>query len=196
MPLQVQPVEGLRWEVWKPGTVPLASDRPTRSSLIYEDYVHMSQTYVWDYPFLYDKSKAYRERFRGYLAPSETGDYVFWMMSQTASELWLSTDSSETNKTLIASTPAPPPGAPLKETWNWARRPGMRQTFDDNGPFNKFPSQKSKPVHLVAGQRYYLEALHEAISGDCMTVVWAVPGQDQRIPTGSIPMSVLVPPGP
>src|SRR4030088_2539715 len=80
----------------------------------------------------------YGTRIRGYITPAITGSYVFWISSDDASELWLSTSDDPDTKTLIASVPG----------WTNSRE------------WNKYPSQQSAPIGLVAGQQYYVEALH------------------------------------
>jgi len=185
---QVKKIDGmLWWDVWVAGAMPLSNDAPVRSTSLNQDYVSNARTFMWSYPFLTDKSKKYRERVRGILTPKETGDYVFWMMSMGASELWLSTDASPSNRVLVASTPAPASGAPLEATWNFFRDPKRDQSSMRDIPWNKFPSQKSQPVKLVAGQRYYLESLHEVAISDSIAVLWAKPGEDTVLPSGVIP---------
>src|SRR6266478_10017707 len=44
----------------------------------------------------------YGTRIRGYITPAISGAYVFWISSDDASELWLSTNGDPDNKTLIA----------------------------------------------------------------------------------------------
>jgi hypothetical protein len=192
LPMDTGQIDGAGWwEVWIAGAGELSNDIPPASSTLYQDYLGGSFTLVWSYPFISDWSKHYRERVRGFITPEETGDYTFWMMSQVASELWLSKDASPTNKVRIASTPAPAPGAALTQTWNWVLQPGTDQTALRNTPWNKFPSQKSAPQKLIAGQRYYFEALHELVAGDCLAVVWSAPDDD--FPAGTIPGRVLSP---
>ncbi len=54
--------------------------------------------------------------------------------------------------------------------------------------WDKFPSQKSTPVPLVAGKRYYVEALlKEDIAEDHLAVGWLKPGQ----PGSSLPSEIV-----
>ena len=48
----------------------------------------------------------YGTRLRGYLCPAVSGNYTFWIASDDNGELWLSTDETEANKTLIANVPS------------------------------------------------------------------------------------------
>jgi hypothetical protein len=45
---------------------------------------------------------SYGQRFRGYVYPPASGNYTFWIASDDASELWLSTDESPAHATKIA----------------------------------------------------------------------------------------------
>ena len=96
----------------------------------------------------------YGARIRGYICPPATGDYVFWIASNDHSELWLSTDEDPNNKVRIASVEG------ATTPYQWA----------------KFPSQKSTPVSLIAGQQYYIEALHkQGVGTDNLAVGWQLP---------------------
>lgn len=119
-----------------------------------------------------DWADYYGTRVRGYLTAPRTGSYTFWIASDDGGELWLSTDSSPTNRTRIARVP------------NWT--PSRNWTID--------PAQKSGPISLVAGQRYYIEALQkEGGGGDNLAVGWAKPGQSTAGPSEVIPGEVLTP---
>ncbi len=57
--------------------------------------------------------------------------------------------------------------------------------------WNKYPEQRSKPVRLEAGKRYYIEALmKEQGGGDNLSVAWEGPGIAQEV----IPGAYLAPP--
>ncbi len=97
----------------------------------------------------------YGTRVRGYVCPPVTGQYRFWIASDDASELWLSTSSNPANKTLIASV----------------------ATWTNSQEWTKFPSQQSALIALTAGQQYYIEALQkEGTGGDNLAVGWTLPG--------------------
>src|SRR5882672_5679966 len=114
----------------------------------------------------------YGTRIRGYITPAVTGSYVFWISSDDGSELWLSTNDDPDNKVLIASVPA----------WTNSRE------------WNKYASQKSAPISFVAGQQYYVEALHkEALGGDNVAAGGAKPGESTAAPSEVIPGAVLSP---
>lgn len=97
----------------------------------------------------------YFSRVRGYIHPSETGEYTFWLASDDDGRLYLSSDTSEKNKVLIASV----------KGWS-----GLEE-------WDKYPSQKSKPVRLERAKRYYVEVLHREGGGaDHLSVAWEGPG--------------------
>ena len=102
----------------------------------------------------------YGARIRGFICPPSTGNYTFWIASNDNSELWLSTDESPANKRRIAFVT----GSTNSQQWD------------------KFTSQKSLAIPLVAGQRYFIEALHKQGAGtDNLAVGWQLPdGQMER----------------
>ncbi len=107
----------------------------------------------------------YLTRMRGYLHPTVTGEYHFWIASDNSSELWLSTDGSVSKARRIASIPRFGWVAPRE----WSR----------------YPSQRSEPISLQAGQTYYIEALQEQTTvGDNLAVAWQGPGLEQSVIDG------------
>jgi hypothetical protein len=93
----------------------------------------------------------YGGRMRGYLLPATSGDYRFWIASDDNGELWLSTDDDPAHKVRIAYVPG----------WSASRE------------WTKFAQQQSALIPLVAGQRYYIEALQkEGGGGDNLAVAW------------------------
>ena len=112
----------------------------------------------------------YGTRIRGYLNPTVSGSYIFWLATNDDGELWLSTDDQPFNKRRIASV---------------SGSTGVRE-------WNKFPSQKSVVQTLVAGRRYYIEVLQKENTGsDCLAVGWSTPGQKTSSPSKVVPGSVL-----
>ena len=111
----------------------------------------------------------YGTRLRGYLCPAVSGNYTFWIASDDRGELWLSTDDTEANKVLIANVPQ----------WSASRE------------WNKFPEQKSTTIALLAGQRYYVEALmKEGTGGDNLAVGWRLPDNTLERP---VPQQYILP---
>jgi hypothetical protein len=92
-------------------------------------------------------------RLRGFVHPNVTGNYTFYVAGDGSSELFLSTDESPANKQLIAVCP----------------------TY--SGSFDKSPRQKSAPIPLVQGKKYYFETLQIGGGGNGQTnVAWDIPG--------------------
>ncbi|MBB5350302.1 hypothetical protein HNR46_000526 [Haloferula luteola] len=102
----------------------------------------------------------YGQKISGYLIAPRSGDYTFWILSDDAGELWLSTDGNPDNKARIA----------------WADS----ATGSDN--WSNFASQQSATITLAAGQRCYIEGLHKEGAGDdYFTAAWQGPGFDRQI---------------
>lgn len=97
----------------------------------------------------------YAARVRGYICAPQTGYYNFYISGDDQVGLWLSTDDNPSNKVLIA----------YAEAWTASRQ------------WNKFAKQKSAPIKLVKGGRYYIETLHkEYVGPDHLAVAWTLPG--------------------
>jgi hypothetical protein len=102
----------------------------------------------------------YGQRFRGRIIAPVTGDYVFWISADDKGDLYLSSDESPKNKKMICRVA----GYSSYRVWD------------------KEPNQKSVPIHLQRGQRYYIEALHkQASGGEHLSVGWTLPnGVNER----------------
>jgi photosystem II stability/assembly factor-like uncharacterized protein len=101
-----------------------------------------------------DVADNYGSRIRGYVCAPYTGKYTFWIASDDNSELWVSTSENPAAKVKIISFS----GAVPARSW------------EGNA------SQKSAEISLVAGQKYYIEALHkEGGGGDNLAVGWQLP---------------------
>jgi hypothetical protein len=111
----------------------------------------------------------YGERIRGYLCVPQNGSYTFYIAGDDRCELWLSSDDDPAKKVKIASVPY---------------FTGVRE-------WNKYPAQKSVAISLVAGKKYYIEALHkEGPYADNLAVGWQTSSTD---PISVIPGSSLSP---
>ena len=110
--------------------------------------------FAWDGPDLSD----YGGRIEAWLYVPGTGDYTFWLNSDDQGELWLSTDDDPGNAKLIARESS------YSSLNAWAGG-----------------EEKSAPVPLVGGQRYYIMALwKESGGGDHCQVAWQGPGVAER----------------
>ncbi|MES2982244.1 MAG: DUF1800 family protein [Verrucomicrobiota bacterium] len=96
----------------------------------------------------------YSQWLRGWIVAPETGTYTFWVASDDFSEFWFSNNRESSGKTLRCSVPS----------------------WTSSGEWNKFPSQKSLPIQLTAGQSYYFESFHqEGTGGDHLAIAWTRP---------------------
>ncbi|MCX7047495.1 MAG: PA14 domain-containing protein [Candidatus Sumerlaeota bacterium] len=103
-------------------------------------------------------ANTYGTRVTGYIVPQVSGSYSFAVAGDDIVQLYLSTNESETKKSLIASAPS---------------YTGFRE-------WTKHASQISAARTLTAGQRYYVELLHvEATGDDHFSVAWKTPGSAQ-----------------
>ena len=116
-----------------------------------------------------DIADNYGQRVRGYLTAPTSGSYTFWIAGDDNVELRLSTNNQVSTNKIAFHT-----------SWTASR------------DWNKFTTQKSAAITLIAGQQYYIEALmKEATGGDNLAVGWAKPGQATTLPSEVIPGSVL-----
>lgn len=116
----------------------------------------------------------YGQRVEGYLHPSASGNYTFWISGDDSVELWLSSNDQPTFLQRIA----------YHNGWT-----GIRE-------WNKYTTQKSSPITLVAGQRYYIRALmKEGNGGDSLAVSWRLNSTNPANGDGTfiIPGSALAP---
>jgi hypothetical protein len=119
-----------------------------------------------------DIGDSYGTRIRGYVHPPLSGAYVFWIAADDAGELWLSTDEDPVHKVKIA----------------------FLTSYASPREYGKFPEQKSRPIDLKAGRRYYIEALHkEGGGGDHVSVKWLLPTGAEELPIPGNRLSPFVP---
>ena len=117
-----------------------------------------------------DVANNYGSRIRGYVVPPVSGDYRFFIASDDASQLKFSLDTNPANATVIASIS----GYTGPRVWN--------QSASQMSPLQ---------LGLVAGERYYIEALQkEGGGGDHLAVGWLI--SDSGV-TNVIPVSNLEP---
>ena len=124
------------------------------------------------------RGEYYASRYRGFLIAPVTGDYRFWIAGNKQCELWLAdgtvrhpdTGVALTNrfgKLRIAGNVDPKAGAP-----------------NDPHSYDDVLDQRSRIVHLVKDQRYYIEVLHkqrENPTVDNVSVAWQPPGQQRTV---------------
>lgn len=119
-----------------------------------------------------DTDDNYGTVVRGFLVPPTTGNYTFWIASDDNSELWLSPSENPKEKIKLCQV----------------------NGFCAPREWEKSPEQKSKPIPLTAGRKYYVEALHkEGAGGDNLAVGWQLPEKAFERP---IPGKRLIPAAP
>ncbi len=180
-------------EIWRSGgsTPPPQNPPPSGGGILREYWLGIPGTSVGDltsspnFPYSPSGSGAvadfeapidwadnYGTRMRGYVTAPQTGQYTFWIASDDGSQLWLSSDDNPANRMLIAYV----------DGWT------------SSSEWTKYSSQQSGPIHLMAGRRYYIEALQkEGGGGDNLAVGWRLPDGTLERP---IPGSRLSPADP
>ena len=116
-------------------------------------------------------------RLRGYITPTVSGDYTFWLSARTSADLWLSSDLAKGKyaKQRIAAM-----GSDLGQ--------GNGIAWNELNLWDRFASQQSAPVHLEADQAYYLEIDHKSGSpADSHTsIAWAHDGLAREVLPASV----------
>ena len=98
----------------------------------------------------------YGARFRGYLLPTTTGDYNFWITAGDGGDLYLSPDNNPDHRQQIA---------------HWG------------GPDGN--TQQSTPLPLKAGCEYYIEVLQKTGNADShLAIDWQGPGRNREVIPG------------
>ncbi|NRA28479.1 MAG: hypothetical protein HRU10_14685 [Opitutales bacterium] len=138
----------IRWEYW---------DGPTSLAKLYTHAAYPGSPEVVRYKTSFegpvDFDDTYATRMRGFISPLQDGFYTFWIVGDNASVLLLSSDDSPLRKRRIAWVP----------TGQWAH-------IDE---WDKFPTQRSEPVWLESGSKYYIETVHAEGGGqDNIAVAW------------------------
>jgi hypothetical protein len=106
---------------------------------------------------------------RGYVVAPQTGSYTFWVCGNSSATLQLSTSNDPTARVTTASLTG---GSGYLE-------------------WNKKASQKSKPITLTAGQKYFIQVMQKQGTGPSyLAVGWTLPNGQVEAP---IPGSRLIP---
>lgn len=113
-----------------------------------------------------DLADSYGVILAGYVAPSQSGYYSFYLCADNEGELWLSSDENPANSIRIATDD--PAGNPAR-TW----RNGFGRPAFDGRPVNV-----SAPLFLEASKRYYVEGImKEGDGSDNLAVAWQRQGE-------------------
>ena len=151
--------------IFDDATGPVVTEERWNTGAVYNNNTWNSITpdvtsYLNGFTSAVDIAEDFSRRLTGQIVAPTTGTYTFWIASDDASRLYLSTTSSPANKVQIATVTG------------WT----SFQDWDANA------SQKSGNISLVAGQSYYMEVQHqEGGGGDHVSVAWQGPGFS-RIP--------------
>ncbi|MBM3821663.1 MAG: hypothetical protein FJ404_02035, partial [Verrucomicrobia bacterium] len=111
----------------------------------------------------------YGARISGFLTPSETADYVFFLSADDNAQLFLSTDDKPANAKLIATEPQ----------WNGERQWVLRDRRDPDLPENrsdKFAGTEwpgGNTIRLTSGRNYWVSLIYkEGGGGDNGAFTW------------------------
>lgn len=165
-----------------------ASSQPKGDGyLIYEKWINVTGSNVSDIPLNrapdYTENRSelrapsniredYGVRMRGWITAPSSGAYTFWISGDDHVALYFSRTGLPANKERIA----------------------YHDSYTGELEWNRFSTQKSASINLVAGRRYYVEALMKESSGnDHVAVGWLKPGQTGSVPSEVIPGSQLSP---
>lgn len=120
-----------------------------------------------------DAGDAYGTRIRGFVTPPATGSYTFWISGDDEAELWLADGSVKHPLTAADLT-----NRFGKRKIAWIHDDRFGKNYTTLSDFDRYATQRSRPVALQAGQLYYIEILHkEGAGADHCAVAWQPPGQ-------------------
>ena len=129
-----------------------------------------------------DASLVRVERLRGCLVAPATGQFTFWIGSLrggSPAELWLSPNEKTSGKQRIAWATGQGTSASSAQPLP-ARGSNFRVAMDQE--WRRSPTQRSSPVSLVQGKRYYIEIWHRGTGIDSLALGWTPPGAPSGTP--------------
>lgn len=137
------------------------------------DVVPSAESTSWNDPGnSHSWADEYGQKLHGWLQPPISGQYVFFISGDDFCQLFLSTDESDANLSMIANVPG----------WTPHRY------------WKKYPSQQSVPITLDSRKRYRIVILHkESWGADHVSVGWLKPGESGLYPSEIIPSTALIP---
>ncbi|HEX9045891.1 MAG TPA: hypothetical protein VF988_02595, partial [Verrucomicrobiae bacterium] len=118
----------------------------------------------------------YVERLSGWFIPPADGNYVFFINSDDTSDLFLSTNDISTNMVLIAQET----GYAGAYQWHTTSTSGTasQKRSDTWSPDGGTTMPWSAGIPLLAGQRYYIQAVHEQDGGGAdLNITYATTNQ-------------------
>jgi PA14 domain len=117
-------------------------------------------------------------RVRGYITAPATGSYRFWIAGCDGVELWLSTDVTKFRKQRLSFFGA-----------DTGAGDGISDTTNPFAAWDRFSTQMSAPVALVAGQKYFFEMLCSSTHSGLgwVSAAWAMDGGTRvNIPSAAL----------
>ncbi|NXL37172.1 PKHD1 protein, partial [Glaucidium brasilianum] len=136
----------------------LSAPQPGNRGLLFEvwddasDLTEAGPGYRWQFVpnasspvrFLSGTKESFSSRLRGFFVAPQTNNYTFWIQADGQATLYLSLSQDPEHKVRVASLPAG------NSEWseNWVKS------------WSEHWQPKSQKFELIAGSRYYLEALH------------------------------------
>ncbi len=119
------------------------------------------QTYLPGFEIPPNQEPNFGTVVRGWVIGPQTGQYTFRIAGDNQCELWLSTDDQPAHMVRVACVP------------EWS----LPRTWDQD------PQQRSQPIRLRGGKRYYIEARHKDGGGDnSLAVAWTLPDGTMEAP--------------
>ncbi|MDQ8181858.1 DUF1800 family protein [Pelagicoccus sp. SDUM812005] len=147
---------GVNRSVW------LNAEGSTIESLLLSDPLLSSPSFDDIIPSLETPSNwtdNYGTHIIGYIHPPASGTFHFWLAGNDAAELYLSPNEKPEDSVLIAEME----NAVSPRYWD------------------RYENQKSQPIALEAGKKYFVEILHkEGSRSDNLAVAWSGPGLNPR----------------
>jgi len=115
----------------------------------------------------------YGTRTSGFITPTTSGAYTFWLAARNDCEFRLGPTANET-RNVIAS---------------------IDGIDVDPGDYQADPAQKSSPIFLTKGLPQAFEIMHKGAGGiDHLSVLWQGPGMPAPVPVPSSVLSASLPP--
>ncbi len=110
-----------------------------------------------------DRADNYGTLIRGFVEPSQTGEYTFYVSGDDETQFWLSETQDPGGASQIATT-------------------GRATRIED---YTRYSSQTSPVLYLEAGNQYYFEIRHkEGRYDDHFSVAWEGPGFSRQVVSG------------
>ena len=117
-----------------------------------------------------DSGDTYTRRLSGFFTPPATDDYIFFVNGDDNADLFLSTDNSPLNKRLVARAD----NWANQFMWNSGNGTLINKRSDGFSDWASGVNSGFSGIHLIAGQKYYLEAVHyENGGGDNVEVTYS-----------------------